>query len=183
MNANRMGVYSITSVATGDAYIGSSVRVDNRWEGHRHDLNAGRHHNAPLQHDWRRYGEASFAFKFLQEVEHPDELQGAEQRWMDNVRPAYNLKPRAGGRTSMRPQAASPSPAVATAYRAHQFGKVIRCQGRRTSWMADQLHLPKRTIRRVIRGHATLSYEEARLAAMILGSPLDYLFEPVASTL
>lgn len=95
------GIYRITNTVTGDFYIGSSKNVRQRWLGHRHGLTRGTHANARLQHAWNKYGEDSFAFEMLVEVD-PECLLDMEQSFFDQHRPAYNISPIAGAPVGMR---------------------------------------------------------------------------------
>ncbi len=77
-------VYSITHVATGRHYIGSSRNVRHRHSAHRSLLRAGKHHSPHLQRAWLRYGESAFAFCILEECDVDDLLQ-MEQVWIDRL--------------------------------------------------------------------------------------------------
>jgi group I intron endonuclease len=60
------GLYKITNVVNGKAYIGSSNKNTNRrLIQHKSNLKAGRHINGHLQRAWNKYGEASFTFEHL----------------------------------------------------------------------------------------------------------------------
>lgn len=80
------GIYEIVNLADGkaSAYIGSSVDVSARWNGHRSQLRRGQHVNAHLQHAWNLYGEDAFVFSVLKEVEDADMLLAMEQEYLDN---------------------------------------------------------------------------------------------------
>lgn len=87
------GVYSIENIANGKVYIGSSMRVLERWKEHKRDLIAGRHQNVHLQRAWHKYGEQAFVFKMLLECA-PESLLIQEQSWIDFVgKHRYNVCP------------------------------------------------------------------------------------------
>lgn len=88
------GVYQFICVVTGARYIGSSVDVAARRYHHLCDLRRGRHANPKFQACWNKYGEASFKFEILEEVD-PSKLMAAEQAWLDIERPELNVNPNA----------------------------------------------------------------------------------------
>jgi group I intron endonuclease len=55
------GIYEIVA-PSGRKYIGQSSNIRKRWNEHRRDLNAGRHHCAGLQNAWDKYGASAFLF-------------------------------------------------------------------------------------------------------------------------
>lgn len=72
MRKKVCGVYMIRNDANGKVYIGSSVDVHSRWRGHRSSLNRGDHHSVALMRAWEKYGEASFSFLLIEEVQDKD---------------------------------------------------------------------------------------------------------------
>lgn len=76
------GIYKIENKVNGKVYIGSSVDVQRRWQGHRSTLRGGYHANPHLQASWDKYGEDAFTFTVLEEVE-GCELLTTEQRHLD----------------------------------------------------------------------------------------------------
>lgn len=88
------GIYSIRNLDTGDFYIGSTSNVERRWDEHRRDLRQGTHSTPPLQNAWNKYGEGSFEFKCIDEVEEGRDLLEVEQFWIDVLWPTgYNVNP------------------------------------------------------------------------------------------
>jgi group I intron endonuclease len=74
--------------------------MQRRWREHQSRLRAGRHHAIALQEAWNAYGEASFDFWMLQEVDQADNLVAAEAHWIggfDSCGNGFNQLP-AGGR-------------------------------------------------------------------------------------
>ena len=97
---NDSGVYRIRNVENDKVYIGSTVNIKNRIEGHKKILNSYSHYNRYLQRAWNKHGESAFRFEsFL--CCHRDDLIFYEQRAMDAYQTAdkrygYNLSPTAG---------------------------------------------------------------------------------------
>lgn len=89
------GVYQITCLPTGKAYIGSSGwSLLKRLQKHRRDLDAGKHHSSYLQRAWRKYGADAFAFELLI-VCHPAKAVMLEQELIDRLRPVFNTNAQA----------------------------------------------------------------------------------------
>jgi hypothetical protein len=88
--ADTCGVYAIRNSVTQDEYIGSSLNVAQRFAQHLSLLRRGKHHAGRLQDAWSIYGEGAFSLIVLQEVAEPAHLVTAEQRYLDERRPAYN---------------------------------------------------------------------------------------------
>lgn len=84
------GIYQITNLHNGKAYVGSAVSFRNRWKEHLRQLKNGKHHSTVMQRAWDKYGEASFEFKKLLVCAKAD-LLWFEQRAIDNLKPAYNI--------------------------------------------------------------------------------------------
>jgi group I intron endonuclease len=82
----KSGIYQITCLSNGKIYIGSSVSIEKRWNEHRSDLRRNKHHSQYLQRTWNKYGEESFAFEFIEEVE-AELLLEREQHYLDTLRP------------------------------------------------------------------------------------------------
>ena len=91
------GIYAIFNSIDERVYIGSAVSVARRIWLHKTDLNANRHHSQHLQNFYNKYGEGSIGFAFLCETEKTkDCLIGTEQRFLDYLKPAFNISPTAG---------------------------------------------------------------------------------------
>jgi group I intron endonuclease len=87
---NQSGIYEIINTVNGKRYIGSTVSFKTRWRTHRRELKGAKHHSAPLQRAWNKYGEA--AFKFLPIlVCQKSMLLFYEQQLLDKVKPEYNI--------------------------------------------------------------------------------------------
>lgn len=86
----RSGIYQIRNVINGHLYIGSAADIARRWKWHRNALRAGNHHSVYLQRAFNRYGEASFVFSVLLECREGELIEN-EQRFLDSLKPVYNL--------------------------------------------------------------------------------------------
>lgn len=90
----RTGIYKITA-PSGNCYIGSAVKFNKRWAGHRSALAKGSHHSKALQAAWEKYGGESFTFERLL-LCRKDDLLFFEQRAIDVFNPKYNMHRVAG---------------------------------------------------------------------------------------
>ena len=88
-----MGIYQIKNIVNGKLYIGSSVRVKERWRKHRNRLDGGYHKNKHLENAWNKHGEKSFTFEPLVEFEDIPELalRTIENLYIYNLSPEYNI--------------------------------------------------------------------------------------------
>jgi hypothetical protein len=79
------GIYKITNIVNGKIYIGSSIDIKNRWWSHKDDLEHGTHCNTHLQNAWKVYGEDSFKFEILDEmnVSTREAIFKKEQEYLD----------------------------------------------------------------------------------------------------
>lgn len=91
------GIYKITNRTTGKFYVGSSCDVKHRMSKHRSCLRRGVHHSQHLQRAWNKYGEDDFSFLLIEEVD-VDSLFLVEQKYLDDLNPAYNVCPNADGK-------------------------------------------------------------------------------------
>jgi len=79
------GVYIILNTANGKCYVGSSINVGARLQGHRKMLSKGCHENEHLQHSWDKYGPGVFKFKVVALCEEVELLE-EEQTLIDVLR-------------------------------------------------------------------------------------------------
>ena len=93
--ADFPGIYCIRCRANGKEYIGqTSQPINNRWQEHRHNLQANRHHNRWLQADWNTYRSEVFEFRVLEVVTDPVWLLDRERHWQDvDYDPANRYNP------------------------------------------------------------------------------------------
>lgn len=94
----RIGIYRIRNIENGKFYIGSSNNIFKRWMKHKSELNLNKHHSLILQNAWNKYGEKSFIFEILKEVNELD-LLNEEQKELDKFdlkTQTYNIESIAG---------------------------------------------------------------------------------------
>ena len=86
-----MGViYSILNKVNNKRYIGSAINFRHRKTIHLRQLKNNNHHSKPLQRAWNKYGEESFSFIILENVDDNFKLIEREQWWLDNTPNEYN---------------------------------------------------------------------------------------------
>ena len=56
------GIYMIRNKINDKVYIGQSIHIQNRLDGHKRELRKGRHDSRHLQFAWDKYGEENFEF-------------------------------------------------------------------------------------------------------------------------
>ena len=64
-----MGVYRIRNTQNSNSYVGCSIDLQARINRHKAELNFGSHRNSELLGEWKSFGEASFEFEVLDELE------------------------------------------------------------------------------------------------------------------
>ena len=91
-------IYCITNLQTSNRYVGSTANFVNRRNQHKYGLRHNNHYSLLMQKDYEDFGEDSFKFFILEEVETFDRLYlfEREQFWMDKYKPEYNNNPKAG---------------------------------------------------------------------------------------
>jgi len=89
-------IYKILNKANGKFYIGSAANWTIRKKTHKYLLRHNKHINPHLQNSWNKYGEDSFEFLIIENVE-PQNLLIREQVYLD-MNPAYNICKVAGNR-------------------------------------------------------------------------------------
>lgn len=95
------GVYCIRNLYTKDAYIGSAHNLRARWNLHKTNLRAGKHHSTILQRAWNKYGADAFDFFVLTYCDKKEVLK-EEQFWLDQMTAKYNASRVAGSRAGMK---------------------------------------------------------------------------------
>jgi group I intron endonuclease len=79
------GIYVIKNEATGNGYVGQSVRMRKRVADHFNLLRRGTHPNSHLQRAFNRYGEASFSYDFEVICEDVLELDALEEAYLSGT--------------------------------------------------------------------------------------------------
>ncbi len=96
------GIYEIRNTINNKVYVGSAVNLKKRKIAHKALLNRSAHHSIKLQRAWNKYGENSFAFYILENVQEKTNLIEKEQYWIDTLmacgNTGYNMLPVAGSR-------------------------------------------------------------------------------------
>ena len=64
-----MGVYRIRNTQNGKSYIGYSIDLQARINRQKMELKFGSHRNSELLGEWKSFGESSFEFEVLDELE------------------------------------------------------------------------------------------------------------------
>lgn len=78
-----MGIYKIINVVNNKFYVGSAVNFSRRKARHFSELRHNKHNNRWLQASWNKYGEKSFVFVVVEEVQEKALLLEVENRWLE----------------------------------------------------------------------------------------------------
>jgi group I intron endonuclease len=87
------GIYIIRNLLNNKVYIGSSIGIKGRIQKHKSQLRGNYHSNRYLQNAWNKYGEDSFVFEIVEEVNGVDreDLMSKclvrEQWWLNQYKP------------------------------------------------------------------------------------------------
>lgn len=84
------GIYQIKNIQNNKLYIGQSIDIIKRFQHHKSDLNTNKHYNKHLQAAWIKYGEQSFEFSILEEVEDINVLNDLEIYYIEYLDTFYN---------------------------------------------------------------------------------------------
>lgn len=76
-------IYKIRNVVNNKFYVGSTKNTRERFRQHRKRLRRGDHHCKHLQAAWNKYGEDTFKFEVVQQLNCWEELEAAEDRWLE----------------------------------------------------------------------------------------------------
>ena len=100
----NVGIYKITNIKNNKVYIGQSVKLSARKNGHINSLKKQQHHNPLLQLAFNKYGQKSFIFEILEECE-IDQLDEKERFWIsffDSTNRDYGYNFESGGNLKKR---------------------------------------------------------------------------------
>lgn len=86
---NNCGVYKITNTETGATYVGSSRNIKHRWSNHKCLSTWLASPTKKLYQDMQELGTDKFEFELVEECKEED-LIDKEQKWIDELKPAYN---------------------------------------------------------------------------------------------
>lgn len=81
IDMNVSGIYQIRNIVNGKVYVGSSVNLRKRKNGHLSTLRNNKHSSTHLQRAFNRYGEDAFVFEVL-EICDVDEIEERETYWI-----------------------------------------------------------------------------------------------------
>jgi group I intron endonuclease len=76
------GIYKIINIVNNKFYVGSAVDLKRRKTRHFSELRTGKHNNHHLQAAWVKYGEQSFVFVVVEELQPDADLLAAENVWL-----------------------------------------------------------------------------------------------------
>lgn len=88
---NKPVIYSITNIIDNKKYVGSAVDYNVRRVRHLSNLRCNKHHSSYLQNSFNKHGEPNFVFDILEIVDDVTKLIEAEQKWIDNIKPEFNM--------------------------------------------------------------------------------------------
>jgi group I intron endonuclease len=138
MTNSISGIYQIRNKINGHCYIGSAMNIRKRWREHARALNNNVHHSQYLQRAWLRYGADAFEFSILKTC-FVFALIWEEQKWIDKLKPEYNVAPKAGSnlgfkfsaeqRTRLSEAHKNPTPEIRQA---------MADRGKGSKWTAEQ---------------------------------------------
>lgn len=85
------GIYKISNKVNNACYIGSAVNIQRRFYEHKTNLRTGKHKNQILQRVYDKYGEQNLNFSVIEYVGDKENLIKIEQKYIDNLKPKYNI--------------------------------------------------------------------------------------------
>jgi group I intron endonuclease len=86
----QSGIYQIINIENNHSYIGSAKKLLLRFWMHKDELKKEKHHSVYLQRAWNKYGSEKFEFKVLCYCS-VENLLFYEQRFLDAIKPEYNI--------------------------------------------------------------------------------------------
>lgn len=92
---NYSGIYCLRNKIDNRCYVGSAQKLNYRLWNHKHKLIKGNHANNILQNFVNKYGIDNIYFEILESVD-IDNLIEREQYYIDNLKPEFNILPKAG---------------------------------------------------------------------------------------
>jgi group I intron endonuclease len=97
-----IGIYQIQSkIKPERVYIGSSIRIESRWNVHLRELRLNIHHSSKLQRHFNKYGESDLSFSILCRCNKED-LIVIEQKFLDSNNPFFNECCNAGNKLGFK---------------------------------------------------------------------------------
>lgn len=126
------GIYRITQISTGLFYIGSSIDISTRWRQHKYAFRKpeSRSTNPRLTEAWNICGESDFIFEIIETCEPTKAiLLEREQHYIDTLKPALNIAPKAGSRLGSKASAETKAK-MSTAMVGKNVGKIRSAETR-----------------------------------------------------
>lgn len=84
--SQKSGIYKITNTVNKKNYIGSAVNLQVRFNLHKTNLRAQKHHSKKLQNSWNKHGQSCFCFSVIEFTE-KENLIAREQFYLDSLNP------------------------------------------------------------------------------------------------
>lgn len=98
----RNVIYIIKSTIDDRLYVGSSINFNLRVNQHKHHLRKGTHHSKKLQNFVNKYGIDSIYFEVIHQCEKKEHLIHIEQKYIDELKPFFNINKVADSRLGMK---------------------------------------------------------------------------------
>jgi len=96
------GIYKIANKLTGDFYIGSAINLTGRFNSHKSKLVNNIHESPLLQNVYNKYGLENLQFEVVELINDKTKLIDIEQKYLDELRPKYNICKIAGSRLGQK---------------------------------------------------------------------------------
>lgn len=84
-------IYEIKCTKTETSYYGQSRDIKRRFDDHKYKLRHNEHYSTEMQDDFNRFGEESFEFSIIEEVD-DEMLDKREQYWISKTKLTYNIE-------------------------------------------------------------------------------------------
>ena len=167
------GVYLIKCLTTNKVYVGSSSNIRYRFWQHRSHLRKGIHHSSRLQREWQEYGENSFEFLVIEEVE-VDKLFAREKYYINlyqSLKPEHGYNIALVTQTRRKTSVIKEDTSIKTASDGTINGKVI------TSFTTTELSIfiSEKLLNQIIQVRGALGLTKSQLAQEALFSALHFL--------
>lgn len=89
---NNNCIYFITNKESGKRYVGSTINYNSRISKHKSLLRKNKHHSFLLQRAWNKYGESSFTFEIIENIDNINKLKEKEQEYLSSEIFEYNIE-------------------------------------------------------------------------------------------
>jgi group I intron endonuclease len=85
----QSGIYKITNLVNFKCYVGSAIRIDNRFKNHKKKLKYSNHPNKHLQASYNKNGLENFSFEVIEYCDKAKLLE-REQYWINSLNCSYS---------------------------------------------------------------------------------------------